>query len=68
MKKKKGKRGKMKKNSRSINRNNLILITRTIIIVGLLLLWDISAQKGVYNPIFTSYPSEILQDLAKFFY
>lgn len=67
MKKKKGKRGKMKKNSRVISRNNLVLIIRTIIVVGLLLFWEISAQKGLYNPIFTSYPSEIIKDLVNFF-
>ncbi len=25
-----------------------------------------SAQKGLYNPIFTSYPSEILRDIINF--
>lgn len=57
----------MKKNSRVISRNNLVLIIRTIIVVGLLLFWEISAQKGLYNPIFTSYPSEIIKDLVNFF-
>lgn len=67
MKKKKGKRGKMKKISKVISRSNLVLIIRTIIVVGLILFWEISAQKGLYNPIFTSYPSEILKDIISFF-
>lgn len=57
----------MKKTRKTISRNNLVLIIRTILVVGLILIWEISAGKGLYNPIFTSYPSEILQDIINFF-
>ncbi len=57
----------MKKSRRTTNRNNLVSIIRIVVVVGLLLSWEISAQKEVYNPIFASYPSEIIKDLINFF-
>lgn len=35
-------------------------------IVGFLALWEWSSKRGWYNPFFTSFPSEIVQDLITF--
>lgn len=42
------------------------MIIRVFIIVGLVVLWEVSARQKWYNPFFTSYPSEILADLVEF--
>lgn len=52
--------------SRKITNNNLALLIRTVIVVGGLLAWEVYAQKGSYNPIFTSHPMAILKDLVNF--
>lgn len=41
-------------------------ILRILLILGLVILWEIAAQKQWYNPFFTSYPSEIILDLIEF--
>lgn len=50
-----------------IHKKNFALVVRTIIIIGFLFLWEISARKGLYNTVFISYPSEVLKDLVEFF-
>jgi NitT/TauT family transport system permease protein len=54
----------MNRQEKKIQRKTLII--RTILIVGLLCLWEIAARKEWYNPFFTSYPTEILLDLTLF--
>ncbi len=52
---------------RSKNEKVYIMITRTIIILIFLLVWEFCARSKIYNPFFTSYPSEILNDLVEFY-
>ena len=54
----------MSTNEKDTNRK--ILIIRTLLIVGFLLLWEIAARNEWYNPFFTSYPTEIVIDLIGF--
>lgn len=42
------------------------VIVRTMLISGFLILWEVAARMKLYNPFFTSYPSEILKDLIEF--
>ncbi len=44
-----------------------ITMIRIALIGFALLAWELSARKGLYNTIFTSYPSEILLDLKEFY-
>ena len=44
-----------------------IVITRILLIVGFFAFWECSARLQLYNPLFTSYPSEIIKDLVKFY-
>lgn len=44
----------------------LIIITRTLLVVGFIALWEWSAKNRWYNPFFTSYPTEIVKDLITF--
>ena len=41
-------------------------IIRTVLIIGLLSLWETAARMEWYNPFFTSYPTEIATDLIEF--
>ncbi|TCO74444.1 ABC transporter permease [Marinisporobacter balticus] len=43
-----------------------IIATRTLLIVGVIALWEWSAVNSWYNSFFTSYPSRILKDLITF--
>lgn len=54
------------KKEKIIHKKNFALVVRTIIIIGFLFLWEISAGKGLYNTVFVSYPSEVLKDLVVF--
>lgn len=49
------------------NERILIVVTRTVLVLGLLVLWELCAREKIYNSFFTSYPSEILKDLADFY-
>ncbi|EGW36923.1 ABC transporter permease [Desulfosporosinus sp. OT] len=44
----------------------LIIAIQTLLVCGFLALWELSAKSKLYNPFFTSYPSEILKDLIIF--
>lgn len=54
----------MKKKSSKVNRNAFLI--RTTLIIGLLVLWEAAARMEWYNTFFTSYPTEILEDLFDF--
>lgn len=43
-----------------------VITVRTILVLGFFALWEWSANHKWYNPFFTSYPSEIAQDLIIF--
>lgn len=48
--------------------NKYIVITIRILIIGAFILaWELSARARLYNPLFTSYPSEIFKDLIQFY-
>ena len=49
------------------NERIIITVTRTVLILLFLLIWEFCARKGFYNAFFTSYPSEILKDLLDFY-
>ena len=66
MKNKKGKNATMKIISNEKKRYYTIVAIRSILIFTGLLLWQYVANNGSYNPLFTSYPSEILKDLVVF--
>lgn len=44
-----------------------IIIIRLLLIGSFILFWEWSARAELYNPLFTSYPSEILKDLVEFY-
>ncbi len=44
-----------------------IIIIRLLLIGAFILFWEWSARSKLYNPLFTSYPSEILKDLVDFY-
>lgn len=46
--------------------NRITFVIRTVLIVGLLCLWEAAARMEWYNPFFTSYPTEIFTDLCEF--
>lgn len=52
---------------RSKNDKISIMVIRTVIVLAFLLTWEFCARRKLYNPFFTSYPSEILKDLAEFY-
>ncbi|GFN34782.1 ABC transporter permease [Tepidimicrobium xylanilyticum] len=45
----------------------IIIIIRILLIGAFILAWELSARARLYNPLFTSYPSEILKDLIEFY-
>lgn len=49
------------------NKKIFIKVVRAIIVILFLLIWEFCARKKVYNPFFTSYPSEILNDMIEFY-
>ena len=55
-----------KKDKTRDRKRPIIITTRTLIIVMFLGFWEWSARKGLYNAFFTSYPSEIVNDLIEF--
>ena len=50
-----------------IKKHRLLLGIRSGLILIGVLLWQYMAMNGSYNPIFTSYPGKILEDLFIFF-
>lgn len=44
-----------------------IIIIRLLLVGAFLIFWEWSARAKLYNPLFTSYPSEILKDLVEFY-
>ena len=56
----------MYNNDKQKNPAHLALIIRTVIVVTGILAWEYFANYGNYNPIFTSYPSEIVRDSITF--
>ena len=44
-----------------------VLIVRILLISLFFVLWEWVARAKLYNPFFTSYPSEIIKDLVKFY-
>ena len=54
----------MDKDEKKLNRVTFII--RSILILGLIVLWEIAARAKWYNPFFTSYPTEIIADLVSF--
>lgn len=44
-----------------------IFLIRAFIIIIFIGLWEYAARKRLYNPLFTSYPSEIILDLKEFY-
>ncbi|WP_242950998.1 ABC transporter permease [Acetoanaerobium noterae] len=67
MKKKKGKNEKMRSIDKEKKRYFSVVAIRSVFIIAGIFLWEYSASSGSYNPIFTSYPSQILKDLIVFF-
>lgn len=56
---------KMKRKDK--NEKIFIKVVRTVIVFAFLLVWEFCARKKLYNPFFTSYPSEILKDMVEFY-
>lgn len=48
-------------------KKTFIVIIRILLIGAFILSWELSARAKLYNPIFTSYPTEILKDLVRFY-
>lgn len=48
------------------NKKNHILAIRIILIFVFFATWEVTARLRLYNPLFTSYPSEIILDLKDF--
>lgn len=50
-----------------MDKKRIIIITiRTFLVLGFIALWEWTAKSHLYNPFFTSYPSEIIKDLISF--
>ncbi len=47
-------------------KNNNIFIIRALLILAFFATWELTARMKLYNPLFTSYPSEIALDLREF--
>ena len=46
--------------------NRKTAAVRTFLIIGFVVLWEVSARLKWYDTFFTSYPTEILMDLVDF--